>query len=406
MKRGKSILMTVALCSLAGCSKAPADAANAPDKADDAITVAVARAEKSDLDRELVLTAEFRPYQEVDVMAKVAGYVKRIYVDIGDRVRTGQALADLEVPEMMDDRERAEAAVKRYRAEVERMKDELKRAQSAHEITHLTNNRLAEVLKQRPGLVAQQDIDDARGRDLVSEAQVSAARSNLAAAEEQVKVSSAEKTKTDTLLAYTKVTAPFDGVVTKRFADTGSMIQAGTASQSQAMPVVRLSQNSLLRLILPVPESAVPQILIGAQVEVRVPSLNRSFTGLITRSSQKLDLASRTMEVEVDVPNPTLTLVPGMYAEARLGVDHRKGVLTVPVQAIGGTEEKPLVYAVGAGKKIEVRPVELGMHTADRVEVKSGLGDGDLVVVGNRSQLTAGQPVTPKVMQAAAGGAH
>jgi multidrug efflux pump subunit AcrA (membrane-fusion protein) len=110
------------------------------------------------------------------------------------------------------------------------------------------------------------------------------------------------------------------------------------------------------------------------------------------------------METEIDVPNPSLELVPGMYAEATLGVDHRRGILLVPVQAIGGSEEKPLVYVVNEQRKIEVRPVQVGMRSADRAEIKSGLKEGDLAVVANRGQLSPGQSVTPKVMRAAVGG--
>src|SRR5579883_2607244 len=216
-------------------------------------TVPVARVSSENLSRGLVLTAEFKPFQEVDVMAKVAGYISKINVDVGDRVHQGDLLATLEVPEMADDLRRARAALDRSEAEVARARDELRRAESAHELAHLSFERLSGVAKKKPGLIAQQEIDDARSKDLVSEAQVSAAKSALAAANEQVGVNQAEMQKVQTMIQYTRVTAPFTGVITKRYADTGSMIQAGTASQSQAMPVVRLSENSLLRLILPVP---------------------------------------------------------------------------------------------------------------------------------------------------------
>jgi len=156
---------------------------------------------------------------------------------------------------MADDMRRASAALDRSHAEVARAKDEQQRAESAHELAHLSFQRLSGVAAKRPGLIAQQEIDDARTKDLVAEAQVSAAKSALAAASQQVAVNKAEKEKVRTLLDYTRVTAPFAGVITRRYADTGSMIQAGTASQTQAMPVVRLSENSKLRLILPVPES-------------------------------------------------------------------------------------------------------------------------------------------------------
>src|ERR1051325_961725 len=136
------------------------------------------------------------------------------------------------------------------------------------------------------------------------------------------------------MIEYTRVTAPFAGVITKRYADTGSMIQAGTASQTQAMPVVKLSENSRLRLILPVPESAVPTVHIGQRVEVRVPTLKRSFPGRVARFAEKLSMSTRTMDTEVDVDNPTLLLIPGMYAEVNLTLDHRSRTLAVPVLAV------------------------------------------------------------------------
>jgi RND family efflux transporter MFP subunit len=368
-------------------------------KSSDAPTVAVAKVVLEDLSHELALTAEFRPYQEVDLMAKVAGYVKSISVDVGDRVKQGQVLAILEIPEMADDRARAQAGVDRSQAEVARAKDQLQQAQSSHDIAHLSYTRLDAVSKQKQGLVAQQEIDDAHGKDLVAEAQVSAARSNLAAAEEQVHVNEAELQRIKTMFEYTSVTAPFAGVVTKRYADTGSMIQAGTASSSQAMPLVKLSENSLLRLILPVPESAVPTVHIGQQVDVRVPTMNRSFPGQVKRFSDKVALATRTMDTEVDVANPDLLLIPGMYAEVRLTLDRRGRVLTIPVSAIdlGSDASSAQVAVVTPDSHIELRKVLLGLETATKVEVRSGLKEGDIVVIGNRSGLQPGQEVRPKL---------
>jgi len=394
-----AVLATMVAALLgASCSRTPKVEASAA-KTSDASTVAVAKTTIEDLSRDLVLTAEFRPFQEVDLMAKVAGYVKVIYVDVGDRVKQGQLLAILEIPEMADDRARAQAGVDRSQAEVERAKDQIQQAQSAHDVAHLSYTRLAEVSKQKPGLVAQQEIDDAHSKDLVTEAQLSGARSNLAAAEEQVKLSTAELQKIKTMFEYTNVTAPFAGVVTKRYADTGTMIQAGTSSSSQAMPLVRLSENSLLRLILPVPESAVPTVRIGQQVEVRVPTMNRGFPGRVARFSDKVNVATRTMDTEVDVPNADLLLIPGMYAEVHLTLDRRNRALTIPVSAVdlGSDTSSAQVVVITSDNHVENRKVLLGLETATKVEVKSGLKDGEMVVIGNRSGLQPGQEVRPKL---------
>jgi RND family efflux transporter MFP subunit len=266
--------------------------------------------------------------------------------------------------------------------------------------------RLAAVVEKRPGLIAQQEIDDARSKDLVAEAQIASAKSGLAAATDQVHVNTAELQRVRTMLDYTRVTAPFAGVVTKRYADTGSMIQAGTASQTQAMPVVRLSENSLLRLVLPVPESAVPTVHIGQQVEVRVPTLKRNFPGRVARFSGKLSLATRTMDTEVDVPNSSLVLIPGMYAEVDLTLDRRNAVLAIPVTAVDiDSEASPPSGAAATGRvmvitpnnRVEVRTISLGIETASKVEVRSGLNEGDLVVIAGRAGLRSGQEVRPKV---------
>jgi multidrug efflux pump subunit AcrA (membrane-fusion protein) len=232
-----------AACSFS-CSRSRAAAAS------ERPTVSVSKIARGDLSQTVTLAAEFRPFQEVEVHAKVAGYVKAIYVDVGDRVSAGQLLAVLEIPELQDDMVTAAAGVKHSQEEVNRAQADLARTESAHEVAHLGASRLAAVMKQRPNLVAQQDIDEAEGRDRIAEAQVATAKAAIAAAQEQLAVARANENKTKTLFAYARITAPFAGVITQRYADTGSMIQAGTSSQSQAMPLVRLSQNTLLRLII------------------------------------------------------------------------------------------------------------------------------------------------------------
>jgi RND family efflux transporter MFP subunit len=263
---------------------------------------------------------------------------------------------------------------------------------------------LFDVSKSRPGLVAQQEIDDAQSKDLVAEAQIEVERSALAAATEQVDVNKAELAKINTLFDYTRVTAPFAGVVTKRYADTGSMIQAGTASQTQVMPLVRLSENGLLRLFLPVPESVVPKIHVGQQVDVHVPALNRTFPGKVARSAEKVDLSTRTMDTQVDVPNPGLILIPGMYAEVNLGLEDRRHVTAIPLSAVdrGADSASNQVMVVTTANRVEVRKVTLGLETANLVEVVSGLNEGEMVVIGNRAALEANEKVTPKVTALAA----
>ena len=385
------------------CSTSKGAETRTATAADTVPTVAVAQVATENLAHSLVLTAEFKPYQDIDVMAKVAGYIKEIKVDAGDRVSQGQLLATLEVPEMDDDLRRANAAADRSQADVRRAADELRRAQSARDIAKLSYDRLAGVAVKKKGLIAPQEIDDAQSRYLMADAQVSAAQSALAATNEQVRVNAADVQKIRTLMDYTRVTAPFAGVITKRYADTGSMIQAGTASQTQAMPVVRLSENTRLRLILPVPESVVPTVHIGQQVEVRVPTLNRSFPGTVARFANKLSLTTRTMDTEVDVLNPSLVIIPGMYAEVDLTLARRQAVLAVPLMAVDRDGETGgRVMVITPNNRVDWRRITLGLETANRVEVRSGLNEGDLAVLTGRPGLQPGEEVRPKITTLAA----
>jgi RND family efflux transporter MFP subunit len=391
------MLSGLAALAASACSQPRAAAATAARP-----SVAVAKVVTGDVAQTLTLAAEFRPYQEIEVHAKVAGYVKTINVDVGDRVSAGQLLAVLEIPELQDDIATDEAAVKRSTEEVKRAEADLGRAESAHEIAHLGSTRLAAVMKQRPNLVAQQEIDEAQGRDRIAEAQVATARAAVAAAQEQLAVSRANENKTKTLFAYARITAPFAGVITHRYADTGAMIQAGTSSQSQAMPVVRLSQNSMLRLIIQVPESAVARIHPGAPVDVKVQALGRTFQGKVARFAGKLNPDTRTMETEVDVPNPGLELVPGMYAYASITTDDARGVVIAPIQAIDRKDDRTTAMIVGADGTVQQRTVDVGIEAPDRVEVRRGLAAGDLVIVGGRAQLKPGTRVTAKLSEPAA----
>jgi RND family efflux transporter MFP subunit len=228
----------------------------------------------------------------------------------------------------------------------------------------------------------------------VAEAQLGAAKASLAVAEEQVRVQEANEARAKTMADYTAIAAPFSGLITKRYADRGAMIQAGTASQTQAMPVVRLSQVDRLRLILPAPESVVPQIRIGRHVKIKVPALDQSFEGLVARFTGKVDPATRTMETEVDVANPRRLLKAGMYAD--LSLELKNSALTVPVLAVSRKDKKASVMIVNAQNRLEQREVMIGLESPASVEIVSGLEENELVVIGNQSQLKPGQVVTPK----------
>ncbi len=359
---------------------------------------AVQPATRGQIRNSITLSGEFRAYQQVDLHAKVAGYIKAIYVDVGDKVKEGQTLAILEVPELNAQVLEAQAAIRRSQDGVNRAEKDLNRAQSAHVAAHAAYTRLKQASLARPGLIAEQELDDSLAKDQEAEAQVGSATAALAEAKSQLSVSQADQQHYAALEAYSHITAPFTGVVTKRYADTGSLIQAGTSSNTQSMPVVTLAQWSKLRLVVPVPESVVPDLHLGSAIDVKVPALGRTFKGKVARFADALSDETRTMHTEIDVENPDGKLVEGMYAETTLLLHEANNALSVPIQSVKRNGTQASVLVVTPSGVIEEHSVQLGIESGELIEVVSGLHEGDQVIVGNLSQFQSGERVQPKLI--------
>jgi RND family efflux transporter MFP subunit len=357
--------------------------------------VPAARVVRTDLRNSITLTAEFEPFYEVDVMAKEAGYIHHMLVDIGDRVKEGQLLATLEIPELQADLTKAKSDVQTANAERAVAKGDLQRAQAASQIAQLSYTRIQDVSRKEPGLVPLQEVDVAHSHNLEADAQVSAALERVQAAESRYQSAVASLAHEAALVEYTRIVAPFTGVVTQRYASDGAMIQAGIASQTQAMPVVKVSQNNPLRLMLPVPEEDVAAIHDGQHVTVEVPALQRTFDGTITRFADRVQMSTRTMTAEVDVKNPQLTLIPGMYAEVKLGTAEARNATAVPPEAVDGTGDSQRLFLVDSAGKVQTRNVHTGIQSPQYVQILSGVNAGDVVITGRRSDLHDGQKVQP-----------
>jgi RND family efflux transporter MFP subunit len=338
------------------------------------VTVAVVKVEREDLFKEKPLPAEFRPFAEVELHAKVSGYVDKMNVDFGDKVKAGQLLATLEIPELHDELNNARANEQRTDAD--------------YTNAHLIYDRMQQVNKEHPNLVAQQDLDTVRAKEDTTAAAIAAAK--------------AEVSRYETLLKYTQITAPFDGVITKRYVDPGALIQAATGSSTQAMPLFRISDNYHLRLDFYVTQEDVKSVHVGDPVKIRIDSLGgKTLTAKITRFTSRVEETTRLMETEIEVPNPDLELVPGTYVSVMFKVDERPHALAVPPEALSG-EKNPTVYVVNANHEIESRPVTLGIETPERYEIISGLQEGELVMLGGRSMVHPGQKVEIKLLDRAA----
>ena len=362
------------------------------------VSVGVVKVMRKDVGRTLTVSSELVPFQEIDVYAKEAGFVKDLKVDYGSHVQKDQVLATLEIPELQLQVKEDDAAVKNAAAQIPHAQEELNRVEAQQKVLQLQYDRLNGVAQSKPGLVAQQEVDDSQGRALASAAQVEAAKSNLQSAESLLAAAQAKREHDQALFDYATITAPFAGVVTQRYANLGTLMQAGTSSSTQAMPLVKLSQDDLFRLVIPVPESYVKFIHLGDPVSVSVPSLNRTFPGKVARFSVDVREETRTMHTEVDVQNPGRVLVPGLYAEATITLEKKDDAIAVPLQAVDQNNNQATVDIADASNKIEVRRIVLGIQTATDAEVLSGLQEGETVVVSDRSGLKAGQPVQPKLI--------
>ncbi len=360
-------------------------------------TASVAPVTRGNLSSTLTVAGEFQPYQEVELHAKVSGYIRRINVDIGDRVKSGQVIATLEVPELNAQVAASQAEIRHSQSEITRAQNEVTLAQANHTALHAAYTRLSEASKSRPGLIAEQELDDARAKDQDGEAKIDVAKSALEGAKEQLGISKADNQRVQSLEDYSVVTAPFTGVVTMRYADVGSLIQAGTASNTQSMPVVKVAQSDLLRLRMPVPEEDVPFIRIGSDVQIKLQATGKIISGKIVRFTRELATSTRTMLAEVDVPNPDLTLSAGMTAETTIVLQDQKNVLTVPARAVIKGDGQAYVLIVDKDNKVQKVPVTLGIQGSDRIEITQGLAEHQTVIVSGQENYQSGQVVRPQL---------
>lgn len=316
--------------------------------------VAVYPVTRRNLTRGITLSAELRPYNAVNVYAKVSGYLKNISVDYGSRVQEGEVLASLDVPEQQAD---------------------LARTDASYRLAKLDYDRMRSVVRAEPGLIAAADVDKARAAYEVALEQRAQAR---------------------TMLDYGVINAPFSGIVTKRYVDPGALIQQGTASSTQAEPIVRIADDYRLRLVVETPETIVPDIRVGTPVEVKIQATGEIIRAAVARFSYDVHEETRTMHTEVDISNSNLHLKPGMYAYVTIVLDSRQHVPAVPTQSLS-TGGEATVFVIDKDDEVRQRPVRLGLQTPSWVQIVSGVVPGERVFIGDRNTLTVGMKVRPQL---------
>jgi RND family efflux transporter MFP subunit len=359
----------------------------------------VATAQHGAIAQVLTLAGQFQPYQMVDVHPKVSGYMNHISVDIGDIVRQGQTLATLEVPELKAQLQQTVFEVDQSKEEITRSQHEIIRANAQHAALHAQYMRLKEAAQGHPGLIAEQELDDAQAKDLASEAQIDSAKAAMAAARQHAGAAQADSQRVQALHNYTTVVAPISGVVVWRYADTGALIQGGTNSNNQDLPIVRLSQSSLLRLRVPVPEDDVRYVHVGDLLDVRVDAINRTLTGKVVRFTRDIDPETRTMETEVDVDNKDLSIAPGMYANTLLYLAHTENAVTIPIEALVINGNQQMVYVLDLTNHVHLRSVQVGLEGSKLAQILGGLNEGERVIIGGQQKYAEGEQVSPILAQ-------
>jgi RND family efflux transporter MFP subunit len=377
-----AILLAGAVVAAVVIRRGAPGAGAAPVAAAALITVAVVPVERGSVASSQTYDGEFLSFQQVDVHPEVAGFLTAIKVDEGDHVQEHQLLATLEIPGLDEE-------IARAQAQREHDRSMAAKARATYEVDHQTFQRLQGVAAQQANLIAQQDIDEAKSHDLASSGAWQAAVG-------QEGVSKAELDKLLTYQRYCRITAPFTGTVTRRFADPGALVQGGVAAGASITPLITLSQIDVLRLSFPVAESVVPRVRVGQAVSYRIGALDDGKQGVISRFTRQVDNATRTMEVQIDVANPDGRITPGMYASVTMEVERHDRVLTLPHEAVRRRAQAVLVYIVGADRHIEERAITIGLESPTRLEILSGVAAGERVVFGNLEKVKPGQLVDPK----------
>lgn len=331
-------------------------------------------------DSDVTLPGSVEPLQETTVFARTNGYVKRYFVDIGDKVTEGQALAELDTPDINQEFRQAEAMAQQANAVVDQAKTQL-------ELARITNNRY-QVLGPR-GVVSQQELEE-------RQAGLQAQQANLAAAEAALINAQANLRRLSELKSFAIVHAPFDGMVTSRTMETGQLVVAGTGN---GQPIAKVMRTSTVRVFVNVPQLYAPAVQVGSVAPTRIREFGgRVFDGKVTRTANALDPASRTLLTEVRIDNPNGTLIAGMYAQVQLKLTRKGAPMLVPSTAVLANGNGLRVALVQDGH-IHWHDVEIDADMGPVMALSVGIAEGDLVVTAPSERLTENMLVVAEEAQ-------
>src|SRR5437899_6337035 len=364
--------------------------AAAQAKSNEPIVVNVAQCERKDFVRQIALPASVEAFEQTTLYAKTSGYLKWLKVDVGDHVRKGQVIAQLDIPEMAKEYQGAEADQQSITANMENLHAEVERAEAELELKKVTYERYKGIREQEPDVMPQQQVDEARAQFQVTQAMLKVAESKINVAKSQAAKAEAARARIATLMEYANIRAPFDGVVIKRYVDPGALIQQAS-SQTNVSPLVTVARVNTLRIFIDVAEPEVRFVKRGSSVTFVVDALpGTEYEGYTTRFAT-LDPKTRTMRTEIDIPNRDGLLRPGMYGNVKLTLERRAMALTVPASAIISEGGKKYVYTVEDGRAKRVA-VQTGFDDGINIEITDGLNGNEKVITSGTSGVKDGAP--------------
>lgn len=419
---------SLAAVSFAGCGRAPEGKAATRNR------VPVARVETVHPERHTVRRSVGEPgqlqgFETTSLYANIQGYVKNWAVNIGSKVKKGQVLAELASPELDAELRQKQAAVEqavakhkqagasvkvaeanvsgarakldevragvsRAKADVARWQAEFKRVEQLFRDRAQTGSLLDETRNKLHSAEAAGDEVDAKVKSAEvgltqSQAVLEHAHSDLGAASSSIDVAREEARRVEAMLGYTRIVAPYDGIVVRRDVDTGQLTHAGATGE----PLFVVTRSDVVTITVGIPEAFATALNPGDRAEIKLQAMNgRTIEAKVARISWALDPKTRTIGAEIDLPNPSGTLLPGLYAYATVVVEEHPDVLTIPTTAVVKEKDRSFCVAVVSGKAVR-RPIEVGLNDGMRTEVVSGLEDDETVVKANAASLSDGQPV-------------
>jgi len=367
-------------------------------KADSPPRVEVVRPRRATVAQRLQTNATLAAFEEADLFAKVSGYLSDVRVDIGDHVKAGQVLAVIDVPEMEQELAEAKAQLESRRSSLESARRQLDHSKADLALqSALAKDR--DQLGEGRGFISDRTLDQVHANAEIAKADLGVAEANRDLAANQVDLAAATVEKIKTLLAYTQIIAPFDGVVARRQVNRGDLVQAATATRTtpSAGSLFTVQRIDTIRVFCDVPENDVPHLHVGDPAVVKPAGFDgQPFIGNVTRFSLRLDPETRNMRTEIDLPNPNERLYPGTYAEVSLEMNLRPNALTVPTAAVGSDGDGDFVYTI-TDHRITRLAVKTGLTANGRIEVTAGLSEETPVVASTKGAPPLRTAVQPQM---------